>query len=218
MMDNKKSFPKHSRLWHGAILHTIAHAISIASNPILSYEVSWEDQVYKLQDSMGSHGVILFAENYVIGAFFDEESSRNPFRLNLSNYDFNRLITEIPAPQLSDLNKKILPFFLDEYQGTLVPVITSVFWSKGEYLTGSEPWETICVHGGHLINTEVMEQGAALLFFKDEYEFSVSQLSLLKSLYNRRITLPISTYLKLNKTEYENFISNGNAGLEESKE
>ncbi len=50
----RNDFPSRERLWRGAALATIAHAIFIAADPALSWELSWDGPNYSRQDSMGT--------------------------------------------------------------------------------------------------------------------------------------------------------------------
>ncbi len=42
----RNDFPSRKRLWHGAALATIAHAIFIAADPTLPWELSWDGPNY----------------------------------------------------------------------------------------------------------------------------------------------------------------------------
>ncbi len=217
MKMRQETFPKLSQLWRGATLRTIAHAISLAHDPTLSYEVFWENLNYTRQDSAGSRGAITFAENYAVGAFFDEHSSRNPFRsANPGGYDLASFFVGIPVEQLSRLQEETLQYLVEEYGGELKPVITSAFWSEEESLSAAEPWDEVYRHGAHLIRIEIMDEEAALAALQSEYEFPASQMTLLHSLFTRRVT-GFDNHLILDQSEYATLTFNGIIGLDESK-
>ncbi|HMN13382.1 MAG TPA: hypothetical protein PKD55_13760 [Bellilinea sp.] len=84
-MATDKTFPAIQDLWRGALLNTIAHAIWIAADPLLAYEVGWNGKNYLRQDSMGTSSAIHFADSStVVGTFFASGSIYNPF----SNPDY----------------------------------------------------------------------------------------------------------------------------------
>jgi hypothetical protein len=72
-------FPTKYRLWQGAVRVTIAHAVWTAANPDFAYAVSWDGANYNLNNAQGTRGTVTFADDVVVGAFFDSHSSRSPF-------------------------------------------------------------------------------------------------------------------------------------------
>jgi hypothetical protein len=212
MTMSHKTFPKRSQLWRGTVLRIIAHGISLIENPSLSNEVWWEKRTYTRQNTMGARGAITFTDGFTIGAFFDEHSSRNPFQSDDSQS--NSLLTGIPPEQLSRLEVDTLQYLLDEFNGKVRPVFTSLFWSKAEYLMAAEPWISVMIHGGHLIDIETMDEIDALVALQREYEFSSSKMDLLVSLFTRKL-LAFYDPLSLNKSEFRILTSNSIIGLEE---
>src|SRR5688500_18424474 len=76
MTAQSRDFPQHVRLWHGAILATIAHAMWVTQYPALAHELSWDGLWYSRQDGQGTRGTIAFVENGLVGAFRDDTSPR----------------------------------------------------------------------------------------------------------------------------------------------
>jgi hypothetical protein len=198
------------------MLGTIAHAIWIASNPDFSHEQSWDGSNYSIQDSMGSRGTISFAGDLAVGVFFDKESTRNPFR-TAQPYHMDSLLTGMSPEHLSLANNEALQYVLQEYDGTVMPIITAAFWNAGEHLTAAEPWSQVFIHGAHLIRIQLHDPVAAIKEWQTEYQMSSSQVNLMKSLFERRIAYP-NQQIFLNDWEQDILTSSGMEGLTESQE
>lgn len=188
-MNNQKNFPTRLQLWRGAILRSIAHAVFIANNDLLAYEVSWDGANYNLNNTQGCHGTITFGKDYVIGAFFDVHSSRSPFRGHKS-YDLDSFFVGIPENLYSIAKGETLQYLLDDYQGLTIPIISTAFWSDAEHLTAAESWESVLLHGGFIVEPEIAHLSDALAEIKDNYGFSSSQIEFVRSLFTRKINDP----------------------------
>src|SRR4051794_39946917 len=73
-----ESFPVLDQFKQAAYLRTIAHAIWIAREPLLAYEVAWDGDVFLLNNAMGASAALSFAEPF-IAVFCDFRSIRNPY-------------------------------------------------------------------------------------------------------------------------------------------
>jgi hypothetical protein len=185
--------PKKTRLWLGAILGSIAHAISVSKYPEISNEQSWDGTNYSVQDSMGSRGTIAFAGETgedIVGVFFDANSSRNPFRSEVVDYSVDRFLMGMPTHLHKLAYEEALQYVLQDYRGVVMPVITAAFWSKGDRLEASEPWQQVFENGAHLIRIQLMELSQALSEWQEAYDLSSSQVALAQSLFDRKIATP----------------------------
>ncbi len=215
MQDEQDIFPQKAQLWRGAILHTIAHAIWIASDPSLANILSWDGFNYNRQDDLGSRGTVTFMEDYVVGVFFDEHSARNPYHRG-DAYDMQPFFKGMPPNLLTIANEHALQYVVDDYKGETVPVITASFWSNGEYLTAAEPWQGVLTNGAHLVSTEIMETDDALAEWQIEYEFSAPQVALVQRLYQKR--LAAETSVILNGQDRDEITTDGDEGIDEARE
>lgn len=216
MNATQDAFPRRSQLWQGAILHTIAHAIFVASNPMLAHELSWDGSNYSRQDSQGSRGTVTFGTDCVVGAFFDEHSFRSPYQQS-SDYDWHTLFASAPLDLRTLAEKEALQYVLDEYKGNTMPVITAALWSDGDYLTAPEPWQDVLANGAHLIRIETIQIEDAIEEWTREYEFSFSQSNLLSSLFNKKQGSPGSPIF-LDGREQDILWENGEEGIDASYE
>jgi hypothetical protein len=216
MAINHNAFPQRLQLWYGVILGTIAHAIWLASSPEFSHEQSWDGLNYSIQDSMGSRGTVSFAGDQVVGVFFDKDSPRNPLRLG-KPYDVRPFLRGMPPSLLALAEGEALQYVLQEYDGTIMPIITAAFWSEGEYLAAAEPWVQVFDHGAHLIHTQIQDYETAISEWQAEYEMPSAQVDLMKSLFNRKIASSQKQIL-LSDSELDALIISGDEGLDESRE
>jgi len=165
---------------------------------------------------MGSRGVITFIAHKIIGAFFESNSSRNPFYTR-NNYELEVLFKGMPSYLLEIAHKETLQYMLDDYDGTIIPMITSIFWSEENRLFAAESWSQVFTHGAHLIRSELMSSDTALVEYQDAYELSPQKISVIQSLFNRRITTQ-TTLLQLSKSEYELLTNDGGEGIDDCRD
>lgn len=218
IIKKKKQIPQASSLLQGSFLGTIAHSISVMLYPDFSHEQSWDGINYNIQDSMGSRGTVTFAGDQVVGVFFDCNSPRNPYRSGENNQILlQRLFNGIPAYLWNIAKKEALQYVLQEYNGQVLPVVTAVFWSKGEYLTAAEPWDRVFGHGAHLVKLQLLDIESAIVGWQEEYEFLPAQVDLMRQLFNRKMAAPGHSIL-LSEQELSILRSRGTEGLEASRE
>jgi hypothetical protein len=215
MDSGREPFPPRMRLWQGAILGTIAHAIWIVADPLLAAEQSWDGPNYNVQDSMGSRGTITFAGERAVGVFFDAHSRRSPFRSG-RDYDLRSFFTGISDELYSLAQQEALQYVLDDYRGALVPIITAAFWSEGEFLAVAEPWPEVVTNGAHLVSIQLMEPDAAMVEWREECEMSPSQVALMRSLFDRKMATPNAPVV-LEDSERDILTSEGDEGIDESR-
>jgi hypothetical protein len=219
MSYGSESFPSVSQLWQGCILGTIAHAIWLVQEPDFAYEQSWDGSNYSVQDGEGCRGSITFQDNNakVIGVFRDENSPRNPLVSEEGNYSLTPFFEGIPEELLSLANDEALQYVLEEYEGATQPIITTAFWNKGETLTAAEPWSEVLTHGASILEIQLMDTDDAIEEWEANYEMSPSQVSLMRSLFERKIATPNSP-ISLNNDELNLLLSDDGEGLDESRE
>lgn len=192
MAVRETEFPEAARLRPGAVLASIVHAIMIAQVPEMAHEMSWDGEVYNLQDSMGSRGTVAFSEKGLVGVFFDKDSPRNPFLPGVGN-DFQAYFEGMPDELYSLAFDDALQYILDEYEGQDLPVITAAFWGAGGRLAAVEPWPEVYKNGAHMVRIQLMEADEALTEWQLEWEMPPRLVALARSIFERKMRSPNET-------------------------
>ena len=198
------------------MLATIAHAIGVAADPMLSYELSWDGINYSRQDGQGTRGTVTFAPSATVAVFRDDSSARMPGRSG-NQYDLDWFFRGVPAEVMVLARNEALQYVLDEYEGKVSPVITAAFWGNASTLNAAEPWAEVFRHGAHLISTELAEPEAAIVQWTEYHDLSDAQSNLLRVLYTRRVEVKDSEVI-LGKRECAALAHKGADGIEESRE
>jgi hypothetical protein len=196
-------------LWEGCILASIAHAIMVAHYPELSNEQSWDDINYNVQDSSGARGTISFHPNYLVGAFRKEFSERE--YKNAFDY-FNSAPEEVNQLAVNET----LQYLLDEIDGDTVPVITTAFWGGVDGTYSNDNFEDFIENGGFLIERQAKDIETAIIEWEEYYEMSKSQINLLRSIFERKISNPNSEII-LTESEIKMIESDDKDGINESR-
>jgi hypothetical protein len=221
MGDVRNEFPTRAQLWQGAILGTIAHAIWVASHPILVGLQGWDGPNYLFKDGSGDCGAITFTPEHAVGVFFDLHSRRSPLRDEpeppfASEYHTMDYFTGAPDAIQALALQEALMYVFDNYQGQAQPVITAACWSEGDTLTAREPWSDVCAHGGHLFEIQAMPPEQAIAAWTEDYRFDEEQVVLLRSLFTRRMASADS--IAVEADERRMLTRQGDAGLAESRQ
>src|SRR5215469_7598692 len=126
-MTLQTEMPLKTRVWPGAILASIAHAIFVARAPIMSHTQSWDRRNYNVQNGEGSRGTIAFAKNNeeFVGVFYLEQSKRNPLHFSSpEKFDPMQFLRGLPAA-LEPVARQALRYVVQNVRGTKMPVITA---------------------------------------------------------------------------------------------
>jgi hypothetical protein len=197
------------QLWEGCILASIAHAIMVAHYPELSHEQSWDDINYNVQDSSGTRGTITFHPNYLVGAFRNEFSERE--YIDALDY-FNCAPEEVNKLAVNET----LQYLLDEIDGDTVPVITTAFWGSDDGTYSNDNFEDFIENGGFLLASQTKDIETAVIEWIEYYEMSKSQINLLCSIFERKISDP-NGEIFLTESEIRMIESNDEEGINESR-
>ena len=111
------------RLITGCVIASIAHAIMTNEYPELAYEQSWDGHCFSIQDGFGARGTIAFYKNRCVGAIRNEES----FLYNNDNIE-EELMAKWPESVKTLARKDTLQYMLDEYEGIIQPLVSTMFW------------------------------------------------------------------------------------------
>ncbi|MEI5906673.1 hypothetical protein WAK64_06330 [Bacillus spongiae] len=199
------------QLWEGCILASIAHAIMVAHYPELANEHSWDDINYNVQNSSGGRGTITFHTNYVVGAFRNEDSERESNYTVALNY-FNGAPQEVIDVAVNES----LQYLLDDIHGSVAPVITTAFWGNKGGSNSNDNDEEFIKNGGFLIERQALNIEVAINEWIEDYYMTESQVSLLHSLFERKISNP-NDKIMLTESEIKMIESDDEEGLKESK-
>ncbi len=215
--DRYSVFPTRSRLWQGAILHTIAHAIWIMQHPLLADEVVWRGFNYEIDNSEGTRGIITFSDAGIVGVFRDNLSPRAPWSSKPDSYDFTDFLKGIPTDLYNLMKQHALPYM--HTFGPIIdsPVITAAFWGNGEALTASEPWSQVLENGANILDIELLDFDEALAVVEENYDFLPFQLATVKTLFKRKMAEPDSV-ITLSEQETNSLTEVSSEGFEESSE
>lgn len=188
------SFPRQDRLWPGAILATIAHAVANCRFPMLSHERSWQGDNYSVQDSEGGLGTIAFQGRRFVGVFFLADSPRNPFGTD-EDIQLEALFRGMPDALHALAYDEACQYSLVEHQGRVQPAATAAFWGDGmaETIAAAEPWADVLEHGASLVENELLEASAGLAHWKTYNELSDGECELVWRLYQERVAAPAKT-------------------------
>jgi hypothetical protein len=221
MGDARDQFPGREQLWRGAVLATIAQAIWLTSDPALAFTQGWDGNHYLLNDGSGDRAAITFGENYVVAAFFDLHSERSPWR-DLPRFPFGSTyraedyFVGAPGPVWAIAQCETLQYLLDDYEGSVQPIITGACWSDGDMMTAREPWTTMREHADQRLTFLALPVEEAIAAWVEEYEFLEKQVVLLRDLFVRRLSTASS--MLLTARELGELTAYGNTGLAESRE
>ncbi len=109
-----------------------------------------------------------------------------------------------------------LQYLLDEIDGDTVPVITTAFWEGDVGTYSNDSFEDFIENGGFLIENQAKDIETAINEWKEYYDMSDSQINLLHSIFERKISNP-SGEIILMDSEIKMIQSDDEEGLNESR-
>jgi hypothetical protein len=202
-------------IWNGALLVTIGHAVYHASLDSDAWYVDWDGIVYLVNNGGGTRGGIVFDRGQLVGSLCDVHSPRTPWR-STDKHDPYALFSGIPD-MLRPLADRALSYDIYEYGNSEGPVATAVFWTDGEQVTSSEPWEEVVEHGAHAIQIETTKNKRdALTLLQEDLDLSSSQIALVYALYQRRVNRKHGSII-ITSQERRVLTADGEAGLDHSR-
>lgn len=166
-------------LWKGSILASIAHAIMVAHYPELSHEHSWDGNNYNIQDSEGSRGTISFKQGYCFCAIYNDKSNDV---LNVEQF-----LKDAPEKVIDLAIKDTLQYLLQKTNGNISPIISSAFWGENNVLYSKISFDKMMSKGGFILKKQFQEYNLAVESWAEYYEMTDEQISLMETLYNKKI-------------------------------
>lgn len=199
-------------LWNGCLLASIAHAIMVAHYPELDYEHSWDGLNYSTVDVSGGRATITFTDTWCVGAV------RLDRAIDLSIPSAMTYFQGAPQEVIEWARKETLEYLLDEDEdGETRPCITTGFWGDDEQLFSRHSLVAFIQNGGFLFNIQLMDDALASEAWREYYDMNNRQVSLMESLFRRKIHEPGVT-IHLTSEEIGMIGSMDPEGIRESKQ
>ncbi|WP_070328151.1 hypothetical protein [Exiguobacterium aurantiacum] len=196
-------------IWEGCILASIVHAIFIANDPDFAYEHSWDGDNYSTNDGQGSRGTVAFGQDFYVAGFRNEHFALNP--VDAKEYFF-----EAPDQVQQIAKQETLQYLLDEVDGEVRPVVTTVLWESDQRVFSSHPYDIMLERGADLLEVQASEYEAALQYWEEYYELTEEQLTLVEKLYHLKLKDP-TRRIVLSKEDIQLINANDVEGIEESR-
>jgi len=177
------------QLHDGATTGMIAHAIWMAYAPEFEHTRSWSGSSYCSSDSGGTFGAVAFGADCLVGLFFDAHSSNNPHQAG-GTYQLAPILGDMPDAARALAESDAMPFMLQDFEGTPVPIITAALWSEGDDLWAPLHWMTLRDHGALLVRMELLGAEEGIAEWQSNYELTEPETALLASLAARKLARP----------------------------
>ncbi|NDI36670.1 hypothetical protein EPK97_18285 [Chengkuizengella sediminis] len=199
----------YNQLWNGCILASIAHSIMVAHYPYLSNEHSWDEFNYNFQNSEGVRGTVTFQNNFLVAAFRNDETVPRKF----TSMDF---FQGAPDKIIKIAETETLQYLLESINGEDMPLITTAIWGFENKVFSLDTFDIMIRNGGGLLERQVMEVQKAIESWEEYYEMTEEQTTLMKSIYQRKISNP-KEKIVLSLNEINLIGTSDEEGLNESR-
>lgn len=196
-------------IWEGCILASIAHAVFIADAPDFAYEHSWDGDNYSTNDGQGSRGTVAFDREIYVAGFRNDHLALNPV-------DAKQYFIEAPDQVQEIAEQETLQYLLDEVDGEVRPVVTTVLWESDELVFSSHPYDIMLERGADLLEVQASAYEAALKYWEEYYELTEEQLALVEKLYHLKVEDPTRLIL-LSEQDIQSINAHDIEGIEEGK-
>lgn len=187
-------------LWEGCLLASIAHAVMMGEYPELSSEHSWDGMNYNMQDLAGCKGTISFFEGGLVAVFQSVD------HIQFNNYTLDN-ITEFLQGADEKIkrvaNEEALQYVLEDVEGKVIPVISSLFWAIGDEVYANSNFNDIMQNGGYILKYQLQQSKDAILSWREYYDMNEEQIGLTETLFNKKLA---SNGNQINLTEEEKSI------------
>ena len=166
----------------GCLRSFIAHAIMTNIYPALSYEQSWDESNFSIQNSQGIRGTVTFSKDFCVCGIRNETGGL--FSQNNYTFDYKKeLSRKFPSKIIEIAETETLQYLLIDYDGKTFPNITSVFWCDDDFFGyHSESLDQFSTDL-KLFKTILMPEDEALEALSGYYEMDDNSIRLLKYLF-----------------------------------
>lgn len=180
------------KLFQGCIVSSIAHAVWSRKYSFAKYWHYWELNNCYFNDIEGNLATVSFLDNGVIGVIFrkdlfDEESFENYKRT------LNRMINKLPTYLRKIAEKETIQYFIQDFQGQEIPLISDIFWNSDDVLVSSSTkaqWENIWLK---LLKKQLLEYDQELLSCQSDYNLDENEMSLISYFSKKKLEEPYNT-------------------------
>jgi hypothetical protein len=95
---------------------------------------------------------------------------------------------ELPS-SLRPLGECALQYLLQDVSGTIMPLVTAVFWSdpNGPGIAAGEPWPDVVKNGAVLVERQLLGNEVALSKWAEACALSAAEKALVEAIYRRRV-------------------------------
>lgn len=176
-------------LWKGCILALCVHGVMLPEYPFILNEHIWQDGIYLTQDNAGRKAALAFTDEGrpLVGVFRQSDSSR--VALVLSDMYASSFFKGAPEEE-RELAGAMFQLFREEVGTQTLPVVTTGFWSRGEEIFSRDSFEDWYVHGGGILDQQMLPFEAALAYYEDYYDMDAKRLEITRRVYQARVRSP----------------------------
>lgn len=169
-----------SQVYSSCMLSAISHAIMTNKYPDLSYEQSWDDCNYLMNNE--KHRItVSFTNDYCVGAVRDYTCNGYAIK-NIDGIS----VDEIPLRVKQILTKETLQYLLENKNGIKIPVVSSIFWCNAEKLFFLSLDNNSNESDFNFILFCAMKLDKCLKYWTSYYEMNNDEVALILSLYEKR--------------------------------
>lgn len=205
----KKLNWKRTQIWEGSMIATIVHGVMVAHYPELDYEHSWDGINYNIQNGNGVRGTITFHPQYFVAAFRNENLD-HPNRKEVLEY-LQGAKEEIKTLAESET----FQYLLDEIDGEIKPVVTTVLWGETELLSLDKESE-IKEKTEEIFDIQTKTPKECFAYWKEYYEMNEEQMELVKQIFEEKKKNP-SKRIILTEEQKRMVGTKDEEGLEQSR-
>jgi hypothetical protein len=144
--------------------------------------VGWTE--YSTNNGSGTRGTITFEEEGLVAAFRDERCDR----LFLVSADPSacELFAGAPMATTRLAGAEALQYLLDDVSGVAVPVISAAFWSEGDQISASLPWDRVVANGAQVLERQFLPEIKQWTAWQEYYDLVPQEIDLAQRLFAQR--------------------------------
>lgn len=168
-----------TELYDACILSTLYHLVGELTNPLFSYEQSWNGNNYSRNNDEG-RGTITFFDDGFVGAFRFEGSRRLK-----EKFDIDKILKEMPEKYREIAESVTLQYLLEDVDGVVQPSITTIIWNiKGKTLSFDD-FNTFQTESAELIMPHISSEQDMRNYYMEYFEdLDKNEIDFVNTLWN----------------------------------
>ena len=166
-------------IFRGCLIASIMHAIMTNKYPELSYEQSWDETNYSIQNSSGLYCTITFDHEFCVGAIRNENDA---FLGNSFNFKPQQYMNYFPLNVVQKANEETLQYLLVNNNGIVEPCVTSIFWADDTAINFDRTIDST-ERDLLLIEDILLSEEEAIDRWTDYYEMDDNAIQLFNEIY-----------------------------------